>query len=53
VVWSLLKRSLTKFAAADLDHLTRVVKRKLRKIRYRPDLLNGCLSRIGLTPTTP
>lgn len=52
-VWSLLKRSLTDFAAADLDHLTRVVKRKLKKIQYRPHLLDGCLAQTGLTITTP
>ncbi|MEU6151482.1 transposase [Actinosynnema sp. NPDC047251] len=51
-VWSLLKRSLTDFAAADLDHLVRVVKRKLKKIQYRPDVLDGCLAQTGLALTT-
>jgi hypothetical protein len=52
-VWSLIKRSLADFAAADLDHLVRVVKRKLKKIQYRPDVLDGCLAQTGLTFTTP
>ncbi|WP_277611426.1 hypothetical protein [Streptomyces scabichelini] len=32
------------FAAADLAHLARAVKRKLKKIQYRPDLIEGCLA---------
>lgn len=48
-VWSLLKRHLADFAAADLAHLTRVIKRKLKKIQYRPHLVDGCLPPTGLT----
>jgi transposase len=48
-VWSLIKRSLENFAAVNLDHLVRVVKRKLKKIQYRPCLLDGCLTETGLT----
>jgi superfamily II DNA/RNA helicase len=29
------------FAAADLDGLVRIVKRKLKKIQYRPHLIDG------------
>lgn len=47
-VWSLLKRSLENFAAASLDHLVRILKRKLKKIQYRPHLLQGCLAETGL-----
>ncbi|MFC4512223.1 transposase [Streptomyces ehimensis] len=47
-VWSLLKRHLADFAAADLAHLTRVIKRKLKKIQYRPHLIDGCLPPTGL-----
>ena len=35
-IWSLLKRALVNFAAADLATLIRIVKRKLKKIQYRP-----------------
>jgi transposase len=52
-VWSLLKRSLANLAAANLDHLIRVVKRKLKKIQYRPHLLEGCLAETGLTLGMP
>jgi transposase len=48
-IWSLLKRSIVNFAAADLDGLVRIVKRKLKKIQYRPHLINGCLAGTGLT----
>jgi len=36
------------FAAADLDGLVRIVKRKLTKIQYRPHLIDGCLTGTGL-----
>ena len=48
-IWSLLKRSMANFAAADLDGLVRIIKRKLKKIQYRPHLIDGCLAATGLT----
>jgi transposase len=48
-IWSLLKRAMVNFAAADLDGLIRIVKRKLKKIQYRPHLINGCLAGTGLS----
>ena len=47
-IWSLLKRSIANFAAADLDGLVRIIKRKLKKIQYRPHLIDGCLAATGL-----
>ena len=47
-IWSLLKRAMANFAAADLDGLVRIVKRKLKKIQYRPHLIDGCLAATGL-----
>ena len=47
-IWSLLKRSMANFAAADLDGLVRIIKRKLKKIQYRPHLIDGCLAATGL-----
>ncbi|WP_103957408.1 transposase [Nonomuraea solani] len=52
-VWSLLRRSLANFVVADLTGLVRLVKRKLKKIQYRPHLLTGCLTQTGLTLETP
>ena len=43
-----LKRAMVNFAAADLDGLIRIVKRKLKKIQYPPHLIDGCLARTGL-----
>jgi hypothetical protein len=48
-IWSLLKRAIANFAAADLAGLVRIVKRKLKKIQYRPHLIDGCLAKTGLT----
>ena len=47
-IWSLLKRAMANFAAADLNGLVRIVKRKLKKIQYRPHLIDGCLAATGL-----
>ena len=35
-IWSLIKRALVNFAAADLDGLVRIVKRKLRRSSTGP-----------------
>jgi transposase len=49
-IWSLLKRGvLANLAVADFRQLVRVVKRGLKKIQYRPHLVNGCLAETGLT----
>ena len=40
---------MASFAAADLDGLVRIIKRKLKKIQYRPHLIDGCLAGTGLT----
>lgn len=52
-IWSLLKRALADLAATDLAHLTRVIKRKLKQIQYRPHLIDGCLAPTGLTLEPP
>ncbi len=49
----MLKRSVANLAAANLDHLVRVVKRRLKRIQYRPRLLEGCLAETGLALETP
>ena len=48
-IWSLLKRFMANFAAADQVGLVRIIKRKLKKIQYRPHLIDGCLAGTGLT----
>ncbi|WP_457756420.1 IS630 family transposase [Streptomyces mirabilis] len=47
-VWSMVKHDLGNLAAADLGHITRTVKRKLKMLQYRPQLLDGCLTGTGL-----
>lgn len=52
-IWSLLRRSCqANTAFADPEHLIRALRRGLRKIQYRSDLIDGCLAETGLTTTT-
>ncbi|MCT9113672.1 hypothetical protein N4G69_50660 [Streptomyces mirabilis] len=44
-----MKRTICNLAAANLDHLATAVKRSLKKIQYRPHLIDGCLAGTGLT----
>ncbi|WP_370062981.1 transposase [Streptacidiphilus sp. MAP5-3] len=48
-VWSLVKRDIGNLAAADLTQITRAVKRRLKRIQYRPGLVDSCLATTGLT----
>jgi hypothetical protein len=49
-VWSLLRRGYTtNVAFTNPYHLIRTVRQGLRKIQYRPALLDGCLAETGLT----
>jgi putative transposase len=52
LVWSSLKRSLASLAKRNLAQLTALVKTRLRRMQYRPGLLDGCLAsaRLDLTP---
>ncbi|MDQ1304465.1 MAG: hypothetical protein QG671_292 [Actinomycetota bacterium] len=47
-IWSMLKASLTNFAATDINHLTRTVRRCLKRIQYQASLIQGCLTQTGL-----
>ncbi|MFE1963253.1 transposase [Streptomyces sp. NPDC059479] len=47
-IWSLVKREIGNLAAADLTQITRAVKRKLKQIQYRPDVIDGCLAGTSL-----
>lgn len=51
-VWSLLRRGpLANTAFSDDEHLERTLRRGLRHIQLRPDLIDGCLAGTGLTLT--
>ena len=47
-IWSLAKRDIGNLAAADLGQITRAVKRRLKQIQYRPELVDGCLTETWL-----
>lgn len=49
-IWSLLVRGpLANLAVAAFDELVDVVRHALKKLQYRPDLIDGCLAETGLT----
>jgi len=47
-VWSHLKRSLANLAKRNLAQLTTLVKTRLKRMQYRPGLLEGFLASTGL-----
>ena len=51
-VWSHLKRSLANLVKHDITQLTTLVKTRLRRMQYRPGLLEGFLAKphLDLTP---
>lgn len=51
LVWSHLKRSLANLAKRNLPQLTALVKTRLRRMQYRPGLLDGFLASTGLDLT--
>jgi transposase len=51
LVWSHLKRSLANLVKRNLAELTALVKTRLRRMQYRPGLLDGFLASAGLDLT--
>ncbi len=51
-IWSLVKRDIGNLAAADLGQITRAVKRKLKMLQYRPEVIGGCLADTDLALDT-
>ena len=51
-IWSLLRRKLANTAFTDTDHLVGAVRRGLREIQYRPQLINGVFAETGLALNT-
>ncbi|WP_393100168.1 transposase [Streptomyces sp. LN325] len=47
-IQSLVKRDIGHLAAADLGQITRAVKRKLKMLQYRSEVIDGCLAGTGL-----
>jgi putative transposase len=50
-VWSHLKRSLANLAKRNISQLTALVKTRLKRMQYRPSLLDGFLAGTGLDLT--
>jgi putative transposase len=48
-VWAITKMSLVNLAACTADQLAAIVRNRLRRIQYRPALINGFLAQTGLT----
>jgi transposase len=48
-VWANMKNGLGNLAAHGVDHLATIVRNRLKRIQYRPDLINGFLTQTGLT----
>jgi hypothetical protein len=50
-IWSVLKRSLANLTKHGIDQLTTLVKTRLKRMQYRPGLLDGFLAKTGLDLT--
>ena len=50
-VWSNLKRSLANLTKHNIDQLTALIRTRLRRMQYRPGLLEGFLAKTGLDLT--
>jgi putative transposase len=48
-VWANVKNGLGNLAAQGVDHLAAIIRNRLRRIQYRPELLPGFLAQTGLT----
>lgn len=53
-VWSVVKNGLGNLAGIGVDHLAAVVRNRLKRIQYRPELFPGFLTQTGLAfPAEP
>jgi hypothetical protein len=52
-VWSSMKRSLANLTKQGLDQLTALIKTRLKRMQYRPGLIDGFLAKTGLDLTLP
>jgi hypothetical protein len=48
-VWANMKNGLGNLMARDADQLAAIVKSRLKRIQYRPALIDGFLAQTGLT----
>jgi transposase len=50
-VWSSMKRSLANLTKQGIDQLVVLVKTRLKRMQYRPGLIDGFLAKTGLDLT--
>jgi transposase len=48
-VWANMKNGLGNLAASNVDQLAAIVRNRLKRIQYRPQLIDGFLAQTGLT----
>ena len=48
-VWANMKNGLGNLAASNVDQLAAIVRNRLKRIQYRPALIDGFLAQTGLT----
>ncbi|MFY1673888.1 transposase [Plantactinospora sp. WMMB334] len=48
-LWSTMKSSLGNLAVDGVDHLAAIIRNRLKRIQYRPDLIPGFLTQTGLS----
>src|SRR5512140_1052501 len=48
--WANMKNGLGNLAVRDVDQLAAIMKSRLKRIQYRPALIDGFLAHAGLTP---
>ena len=51
-VWANMKNGLGNLAARDVDQLAAIVKNRLKRIQYRPAVIDGFLAQTGFMPRT-
>ncbi|MFI6340728.1 transposase [Streptomyces sp. NPDC050535] len=52
-VWAHLKKSLGNLAPCSIDGLAGLARTRLKRMQYRPDLLDGFIAETGLITTPP
>ncbi|WP_405605327.1 transposase [Streptomyces sp. NBC_01410] len=52
-LWAHVKRSLANLASVALDRLVTLVRNRLQRLQYRPDILDGFLTGTGLSLDLP
>jgi transposase len=46
--WSNMKNGMGNLAAADMDQLAAIIRNRLKRIQYRPAIIEGFLAQTGL-----